>query len=133
MTLCLDLRDSGAQRSAMPTIRDLVATLSRRQGVDAAVVLGRDGLLIDGQSIRSLDPEHLAAQVPPIVLSAVDLGLTARRGGLVQMVMSYDSGTVIVMALSDDASLLLLLSSEADLASLLYELRRHRSQLSTLV
>ncbi len=32
----------------MPTIRDLVRALRRREGVDAAMVLGRDGLLIDG-------------------------------------------------------------------------------------
>lgn len=32
----------------MPTIRDLVSALRLREGVDAAMVLGRDGLLIDG-------------------------------------------------------------------------------------
>ena len=39
----------------MPSIRDLVAAIRQRDGVDAAVVLGRDGLLIDGQLIPGLD------------------------------------------------------------------------------
>ena len=42
----------------MPSIRDLVAAIRQREGVDAAVVLGRDGLLIDGQlTVRfTVDP-----------------------------------------------------------------------------
>src|SRR5919206_393775 len=48
----------------MPTIRDLVGALRRRDGVDAAVVLGRDGLVIDGQASDALDVEHVAARVP---------------------------------------------------------------------
>jgi len=31
----------------MPSLRDLVGVLRQREGVEAAVVLGRDGLLID--------------------------------------------------------------------------------------
>jgi len=33
----------------LPNIRDLVATIRHREGVDAAIVLGHDGLLIDSQ------------------------------------------------------------------------------------
>jgi predicted regulator of Ras-like GTPase activity (Roadblock/LC7/MglB family) len=39
----------------MPTIRELVAAIRHRDGVEAAIVLGRDGLLIDGQSVPNLD------------------------------------------------------------------------------
>ena len=39
----------------MPTIRDLVAALRQRDGVEAAVVLGRDGLLIDSQTEPTVD------------------------------------------------------------------------------
>lgn len=34
----------------MATIRDLASAIRRRDGIDAAVVLGRDGLLIDHQA-----------------------------------------------------------------------------------
>ena len=43
----------------MPTIRDLVGAIRQREGVEAAVVLGRDGLLIDGHSVPDLDAEHV--------------------------------------------------------------------------
>lgn len=117
----------------MPTIRDLVSALRRRDGVDAAIVLGRDGLLIDGNSAAPLDPEGLAAFVPPMALAAVDLGHAAQRGEFGLMVLEYGQGNVVVSALSNEAYLLVLLQPTANLAGLLYELRRYRSQLSALV
>lgn len=117
----------------MPTIRDLVSALRRRDGVDAAIVLGRDGLLIDGDSAAALDPDNLAAFVPPMALAAVDVGVAANRGPFGLMVLEYAGGNVVVSSLSTDAYLLVLLQPTANLASLLYELRRHRSQISALV
>ncbi|MCO4101401.1 MAG: hypothetical protein HEQ38_18805 [Gemmatimonas sp.] len=49
------------------------------------------------------------------------------------MVLEYAGGAVIVTALSTDAYLLVLLNPSANLASLLFELRRHRAQISALV
>jgi len=117
----------------MPTIRDLVSALRRREGVDAAIVLGRDGLLIDGSSTAPLDPEGLAAMVPPMVLAAVDLGFAAERGDFGLMVLEYGGGNVVVSALSADAFLIVSLQPNANLASLLYELRRFRTQIAALV
>ena len=54
----------------MPTIREVVAAIRQRDGVEAAIVLGRDGLLIDGQAVPNLDAEGLAAHVPSIVTAA---------------------------------------------------------------
>ena len=80
----------------MATIRDLVSTLRRRDGVDAAIVLGRDGLLIDGATEGALDPEGLAAHVPPMVIAAADMGLASGRGEFGLMVLEYGAGTAVV-------------------------------------
>lgn len=117
----------------MPTIRDLVSALRRRDGVDAALVVGRDGLLIDGDTSGPLDPDGLAAYVPPMALAAAEMGLAAQRGAFGLMVLEYAGGSVVVASLSADAYLLVLLQPQANLASLLFELRRHRAQISALV
>jgi hypothetical protein len=117
----------------MPTIRDLVRALRRRDGIEAAIVLGRDGLLIDGDSASPLDAEGLAAFVPPVALAVGDLGAAAEWGDVGLMVLEYGGGHVVVSALSREAYLLVLLRSTANLGALLYELRRHRTQLSALV
>ena len=56
----------------MASIRDLVAALRQREGVEAAIVLGRDGLLIDSQVVPGLNPEDLAARIPPIITPSDD-------------------------------------------------------------
>jgi uncharacterized protein len=118
---------------ATPTIRDLVSALRRRDGVVAAIVLGRDGLLIDGDSTGTLDPDGLAAHVPPMAVAAAEMGRAAGRGDFGLMVLEYAQGSAIVSSLSHEALLLVLLEPAANLPSLLYDLRRHRAQLSALV
>jgi predicted regulator of Ras-like GTPase activity (Roadblock/LC7/MglB family) len=117
----------------MPTIRELVAAIRQRDGVEAAIVLGRDGLLIDGQAGGSLNAEDVAAMIPSIINAADELGAAAERGAVVTAVLEHTNGHAIVSVISDDAVLLVLLSATADIGTLLYELRRNRGHLATLV
>lgn len=119
--------------SPSPSIRDLVAVIRQREGVDAAVVLGRDGLLIDGQLTAGLDAEDIAARIPAIITSADELGSATSRGDLRTAVLELKSGTAIVSVLSADAVLLVLVAHGANIANLLFELRRHREHIAALV
>jgi predicted regulator of Ras-like GTPase activity (Roadblock/LC7/MglB family) len=117
----------------MPSIRDLVSAIRQREGVEAAVVLGRDGLLIDSQTVPGLDAEDLAARIPSIIIPADDLGESAGRGPLVTAVLEHRDGLAIVSALSADAVLLVLVRPQANVGQLLYELRRNREHIAALV
>jgi uncharacterized protein len=118
----------------MPTIRDLVSAISERAGVDAAVVLGRDGLVIDSQlSSSSMDAEHVAAFIPPIVGAADEFGFNALNGGLTTAVLEYPRGFAVLTVLSSDVLLLVLVQAGANLGQLLYELRRNKDNIATLV
>lgn len=117
----------------MPTIRDLVTALRRRDGVDAALVIGRDGLLIDGAADTSLDRDGLAAHVPPLISAAVELSEASARGDFGLMVLEYGNGVAVVSSVSSDAMLLVLLRPTANLSSLLFDLRRHRAQIAAIV
>jgi hypothetical protein len=117
----------------MPTIRDLVSAIRRRNGVDAALILGRDGLLIDGATDPVLDPDSLAAHVPSLVQAAIEMGTAAGRGDFALMVQEYSAGTLVITAVSPDAYLLVVLRPDGDLAELVYDLRRFRAQIAALV
>jgi predicted regulator of Ras-like GTPase activity (Roadblock/LC7/MglB family) len=119
--------------SSMPTIGDVVGALRQRAGVEAAVVLGRDGLLIDGRSIPALDTEALAAHAPSIVSAAEELGTAAGRGTFATGVLEYPGTLAIVSVLSADAILLVLAREEVDLGALVFELRRNRERMAALV
>jgi predicted regulator of Ras-like GTPase activity (Roadblock/LC7/MglB family) len=117
----------------MPSIRDLVAAIRRRDGVEAAVILGRDGLLIDGQAVPGLDAEHIAARIPSIIAPADDLAAALSRGQLMTAVLEYQRGLAVVSVLSAEALLLVLVRPGANVGQLLFELRRNREQIASLV
>ena len=117
----------------MPTIRDLVGAIRQREGVEAAIVLGRDGLLIDGQTVANVDAEDIAAHVPSIINAADEFGAAAERGALSTAILEHGNGLAIVSALSPDAVLLVLVQSSANVGQLLFELRRNREHIAALV
>ncbi len=117
----------------MPSIRDLVAAIRQRDGVDAAIVLGRDGLLIDSQSGPGFDAEDIAARIPAIIGTADELGTATARGELRTAVLEHRHGLAIVSVLSADATLLVLVSPRANIGQLLFELRRNREHIAALV
>ncbi len=117
----------------MPTIRDLVAAVRQRDGITAAVVLGRDGLLIDSQADPTVDAEQVAAHVPSILQHAEELGEAAAQGELRTVVLELADGATVLSAMSREVVLLVLASPRADLGALLFDLRRHRANLAALV
>lgn len=116
----------------MPGIRDLVAAVRQREGVEAAVVLGNDGLLIQGDGQPGFDLDVLAASVPGIVSTATELARTARIGEVDSTVIQTSDGFIIVNVISADALLLIVLRFDANLAQLLGELRRNRDSIAAL-
>jgi len=117
----------------MASIRDLVAALRQRDGVDAAIVLGRDGLLIDSQTVPGLDAEDLAARIPPIISAADEVGSAAKRGEALTVILEHRQGVAIVSVLNTEAVLLVLVQQGAQIGQLLYELRRNREHIAALV
>ncbi len=116
----------------MPTIRDLTVAIRQRPGIEAVVVLGRDGLLIDSQSTISLDAEGLAARVPGIVASADEIGQTVGNGSALMALVEHETGYAVVSSVGDDALLCVITSRSADLGTLLYDVRRHRELIARL-
>lgn len=117
----------------MPTIRDVVEALGRRDGVDAVIILGSDGLPIDSQTTDGADPEVLAALIPAVIQSCEQFGQSASRGGLSTGVLEYAAGAAIIANLSAEAKLLILVRPRTNIGPLLYDLRRHRAEITGLL
>ncbi len=117
----------------MPTIRDVVQSLSRRDGVDAVIVLGRDGLPIDSAATDGLDTEGLAALVPSVMAACNRLGGAASRGEFASGVVEFSQGLIVVTVLTTEAMLALFVRPDVNVGSLLYELRRHQSAIAGLL
>jgi len=117
----------------MPSIRDLVAAIRQREGVDAAIVLGPDGLLIDSSHAAGVDADGLAARIPAIIAAADELGNATGRGEMLTAVLEHRNGLAIASVLSPEAILLVLVTPRANIGQLLFELRRNREHIAALV
>jgi len=117
----------------MPVIHDVVGALGRREGVEAVVVLGNDGLPIASRVGDGVDPEVLSAMVPNIVQASEQLAQHAGRGSLTAGVFEFSTGFVILTTLSSDARLLILARPATNLGPLLYDLARYRAEIAGLL
>jgi predicted regulator of Ras-like GTPase activity (Roadblock/LC7/MglB family) len=118
----------------MSAIRDLLTALRGRPGVDAAIVVGRDGLVIDDASSQGVDQERIAAHLPALLYAGDAVGRAADRGSLVTLVAEHERGGLAILSiLSQDVALLVLLDPSADAGPLVQELRRERARLASLV
>ncbi|HXF95983.1 MAG TPA: roadblock/LC7 domain-containing protein [Gemmatimonadales bacterium] len=117
----------------MATIRDVVEALGRRPGVDAVVVVGRDGLPIDARTADGVDAESVAALLPSVVNSLSQLGEAAARGAFGAGVLEFGGGLAVVAVLHAEALLVVLVRPATNVGSLLFELRRHRTAIAGLL
>jgi predicted regulator of Ras-like GTPase activity (Roadblock/LC7/MglB family) len=117
----------------MATIRDVVEALSRSTGVDAVVVVGRDGLLIDSRVGNGVDAESVAALLPSAIKLLSQLGDAGGRGDFNSAVLEFGGGLAIVAVLNAEALLIVLVQPATNVGSLLFDLRRHRTAIAGLL
>lgn len=116
----------------MATIRDVVQAVARRPGVDAVIVVGRDGIPIDAHTADGVDADNVAALLPAIINGCAQLGSFAGRGDFGSGVLEYGRGLAVLAVLSADALLVVLVRPETNVGGLLYDLRRHRAAIAGL-
>lgn len=117
----------------MPTLRDVVDALGRRDGVEAVIILGNDGLPIASKVGQDADAEVLSALVPNVVQATEQLGQHAGSGAMTTGVVEYESGLAVLANISADAKLLVMLRPRTNIGPLLYDLTRHRAEIAGLL
>jgi uncharacterized protein len=117
----------------MPSIRDVVQALSRRDGVDAVIVLGRDGLTIDATARDGLDTDGLAALIPSVIAACNRLGTASGRGDFATCVVEFGRGLLVLSILTSDSMLAIVVAPETNVGTLLFELQRYRPAIAGLL
>jgi len=117
----------------MATIRDVIQALSSRSGVQTVILLGRDGLPIDSVCHDGIDPDNIAALVPSIVDACNEVGQVTGQGDLKTCAVETEGGFTLVTGIGSDIILGLFVTPEANVGTLLYELRRYRTAIAELL
>jgi predicted regulator of Ras-like GTPase activity (Roadblock/LC7/MglB family) len=117
----------------MPSIRDVVQALGRREGVDAVIVLGRDGLTVDAHTRDGLDADGLSALIPSVAAACTRLGTAGARGEFAIGVAEYARGIIIIAVLTPEVMLAVLVQPNINVGVMLYELKLHRTAIAGLL
>jgi predicted regulator of Ras-like GTPase activity (Roadblock/LC7/MglB family) len=116
----------------MADLAGLVRQFAERDGVTGALIVSPDGLPIDHAGVVS-DAEALAALTITLARPAARLGESASSGGLFRAVFEYDAGYALLTAVRGGHWLLVLARREADIGTLLFDLRRDGPALAALL
>lgn len=108
----------------------LLGTLTDDEGLAVALVVGRDGLLIEGRSRASgIDLEPLAAMATRALLEMERLGRVIGGGNLSQMRLRFDRYQLLIEVLSPSDVLVLGTENAAGGERLLDAIARYRRPL----
>ncbi len=117
----------------MTGLGDVVRTLAERSDVVAAVLVSADGLPIEHAGHRALEPDAVAALAATAARHGGALADALALGPVETLVLECGVGLLTVAQLGSGNWLLVLPADGADLGALLYDLRRHRPALASLL
>ena len=104
-------------------------------GVKAAVIAGRDGLMIQGSQRAGghEDLDALAAISADVVRNLRTLGSDMGRGTLDQVIAEFGDGMVLLQPVGDDASLAVMAGPDGNIGRLRFAVRRHAPEIAELL
>ncbi len=114
----------------MADVRTLLGELMKVQGISSAVVIGRDGFVIDGVVNGSgVDLETLGAVVTTGFGSAEVMGRELRIGELAQGMVEYKGGLIVMSHLGAQAVLAVVSDLNANLGNVRFQVKKRLPEL----
>jgi uncharacterized protein len=110
----------------MGTVKQVLEGLLAIPGVGTAVVVSRDGFVIEGNSSSgSLDMEAVGAVVSAGVGASEVIGSELGVGGLAHSIVEYDKGIIVASPVGSAATLAVVADLKANLGNVRYQVRKN--------
>lgn len=109
----------------MNQLKELLVDLVKVEGITAAVVVGRDGFVIEGVTQHEgTDTEAVGAVISTGIGSSEVIGRELEVGNMTQGMIEYDNGIVVMSLLGPDAILAVVAQPSANLGNVRYQIRK---------
>jgi len=114
----------------MANLKDLLRDLVRVEGIKAAVVVARDGFVIDGVvEGGTFDIEAVGAVVSTGIGSSEIMGRELKVGQMTQGLVEYEHGIITVSRVGKDAILAVVADLQANLGNVRYQVKKRTPEL----
>jgi len=110
-------------------LKPLLEEFLKIEGVSAAVVIGRDGFVIESAVSGKVDIEALGAMASTGLGTSEAMGNTLGKGELSQMLVELEKGPIILSPLSADELIALVADTTANIGRIRYELKKNKERL----
>lgn len=108
----------------MSELKEMLTELTRVEGVSEAVVVGRDGFLIDGAGNGSVDSEAIGIVISSGIGSSEVMGRELGIGGMSQGMLEFDQGVIMTSLLGTEAILAVVADLSANLGNVRYQVKK---------
>lgn len=110
----------------MTDLRQTLGEFTQLDGVSAALVVGRDGFVIEGVATDEVDLETLGALTASSMGASEALSADLSRGNLLGLMLEYESGPVVVSPAGREAMLVIVANGTANLGRIRLEVKRRQ-------
>jgi predicted regulator of Ras-like GTPase activity (Roadblock/LC7/MglB family) len=118
----------------MEELNKLLHELANIPGVQAALVVGSEGFIIDGVTkSSSLDKEAIAATISAQIGSTSAMGEELHLGGMSHLMIEYDCGVIVINTISPDALLAVVADHDAFLGNVRYQVKKYTQRIDKLL
>jgi uncharacterized protein len=109
----------------MGALRDVLNDLVKVEGVTTAVVVGRDGFVLDGVSrSATLDTEAVGAVISTGIGSSEVVGRELGVGEMTQGLLEYKGGLIVMGLVGRDGIVAIVADIGANLGNVRYQLKK---------
>ncbi len=108
----------------MSGLKEMLTELTRVEGVSSAVVVSRDGFLIDGAGNGSVDSEAIGAVISSGIGSSEVMGRELGIGDMSQGMLEFDQGVIMTSLLGTEAILAVVADLRANLGNVRYQVKK---------
>lgn len=116
----------------MAKLKDLLRDVVSVEGINTAVVVGRDGFVIEGVSDgSSMDVEAVGAVISTGIGSAEVMGRELKVGTMTQGMVEYKDGILVMSFLGRDAVLAVVADLNANLGNVRYQVKKRSEEILT--
>jgi len=108
-------------------LKQILGEFLKTEGVSAAVVVGRDGFVIESAASGKMDIDALGAMASTGLGTSEAMGKELGKGELRQMLVELDQGPILISPLSPDELIAIVATNEANIGRIRYELKKIRT------
>lgn len=110
-------------------LKQVLGEFLNLEGVTAAVVVGRDGFVIESALSGKVDIDALGAMASTGIGTSEAMGRELGKGELTQLLVELEKGPIIISPLSKDELIAIVSENSSNLGRIRYELKKNKERL----